>query len=165
MTLDHNIAGVPRVIRARCYEILKAVNAAAAPGKRVLIVDDERVLVLDLQRTLRMLGYRVDATAASGEEALRIADAAPPDIVLMDLRLRGRMDGIETALQLRTNHSFGLIYLTGGVDDEQRARAERTTPDAWLAKPYSQAKLQAALEAAESPRCLQPGSGDAPSTK
>jgi two-component system, response regulator PdtaR len=123
----------------------------------VLVVDDERVLLIDLQRTLQRFGYPLVAIAASGDEALRVAESAPPTIVLMDLRLRGRMDGIETVQHLRARHSFRLIYLTGGVDEQQRIRAENTAPDAWLTKPYDHAQLRRALEMAGEQ--LSPASG------
>jgi CheY-like chemotaxis protein len=99
--------------------------------------------------TLLRLGYSPIALAASGAEALRFADILPPDIVLMDLRLNGSMDGIETVQHLRALHGdFGLIYVTGRVDEEQRLRAERTLPNAWLTKPYTHQQLAKALKAA-----------------
>ena len=120
----------------------------AASGRTVLIVDDERVIALDLQHTLCRMGYRA-VTAASGEEALRVVETTPPDIVLMDLHLRKGLDGIETASQLRARCDFGLIYLTGSVGEEHKARARLTMPDAWLSKPYFLNALQEALRAVE----------------
>lgn len=89
------------------------------------------------------------ATAGSGADALRVARAFPPQIVIMDLRLRGASDGIETARQLRTMFDFALIYVTGGADSDQLTRAQTTLPAAWLTKPYTPAQLGAALRAAE----------------
>lgn len=66
----------------------------------------------------------------------------------MDLRLGGPMDGIETVTRLRARHEFGLIYLTGGMDHQQKARADCTMPDAWLVKPYELSQLRRALEVA-----------------
>lgn len=125
------------------------MNATTASEPTVLVVEDERVILLDLRRTLRRLGYPCIVSATSGVEALQVAEASPPGIVLMDLHLGDKsMDGIETAERLRARFDFGLIYLTGSVNEQQKARAESTRPDAWLLKPYVSDKLQEALQAA-----------------
>jgi two-component system cell cycle sensor histidine kinase/response regulator CckA len=123
-------------------------NAVGEPGT-VLIVEDERVVALYLQQTLRQLGYHVPATAASTADALSLAEKWPPRIVLMDLRLRAADDGIEAAKQLRAHFTFGLIYMAGSVDEDRQQRAAGTEPEAWLLKPFSPAQLEAALQAVE----------------
>jgi CheY-like chemotaxis protein len=113
----------------------------------LLIVEDERIIALDIRRMLLRHGYRVDATAASGVDALRLAREFLPRIVIMDMRLQGAMDGVAAALQLRTELEFGLIYLSGGHRD--LSAAELTHPVAFLNKPFTEAQLLAAVQLAE----------------
>lgn len=123
----------------------------AETGKAVLVVEDESAIALNLKHTLSSLGY-LSATASSGPQALQVAETLHPQIVIMDLRLRGGVDGIDAAAQLRGRHgAFALIYSTGGsVDGDWKFRAMQTSPDAWLAKPYTLDQLKAALSLAES---------------
>jgi two-component system, sensor histidine kinase len=120
----------------------------------ILVVEDERVLALDLQRTLSQFGYDVPITVSSGEEAIRVVATFQPDLVLMDLRIKGLFDGIETANRLRMLHEFALIYVSGAVDAEQQRRAEGSAPDAWLQKPYTRVQLKAVVAAALANRKL-----------
>jgi CheY-like chemotaxis protein len=113
----------------------------------ILVVEDERIIALDIRRMLLRHGYRVVATAANGADALRLAREFLPRIVLMDLRLQGAMDGIATAQQLRAAFEFGLIFLSGGRAD--RADAELAKPVAFLQKPFHEQQLLAAVELAE----------------
>lgn len=133
------------------------VSSTESPRRTILVVDDERIVALELQRALAVLGFLVPATAASCADALALAEVNPPQIVLMDLHLRGPVDGIDTALKLREKFEFGLVYMTGGVDAEQRARAAVTQPAAWLQKPYSKLQLEKALHVAETK--LRPQTG------
>ena len=136
----------------------------AIPGnepKTALIVEDERVLALDFQRTLNKLGY-VTASVSSGIEALRLAEQVSPELVLMDIHLEGAIDGIETAQSLRALGDFALIYVTGGLDVESRVRAEVAWPDAWLAKPFTPAQFAAAIERALAAHRLRPPGRCAP---
>ena len=116
----------------------------------MLVVDDEAAIALNLRYTLSSLGY-LPATARTGADALQLVETFHPNFVIMDLRLRGSIDGIEVAARLRARQpSFALIYSSGAdVDAEQKFRAAQTVPDAWLAKPYTLAQLQAALELAD----------------
>lgn len=110
-----------------------------------LVVDDELVIALDIKRTLEARGYRVPATARTGPDALLAAQSFPPEIVLMDLRLTGPMDGIATALSLREQFEFALVYVTGGgipANDRDQARLRTSEPDGWLGKPFSATELE-----------------------
>jgi two-component system, sensor histidine kinase len=125
----------------------------------VLIVEDERIVALDLRRTLLHHGYRVVATAATGEDAVHLAREFHPRVVLMDMRLRGALDGIGTARRLRLELDFALIYLSGlgcGAD------AELTHPVANLVKPFTDWQLLAAMEEAEKSLRLIPGTAPSP---
>lgn len=86
-------------------------------GRRVLIVEDENIVALDLRRRMELLGYTVVGTVGSGEQALELAAQCSPDIVMMDIQLAGSLDGIETAAILVREHSVPVIYLTLSMPD------------------------------------------------
>ena len=80
---------------------------------RILIVEDEAIVAIDVQKTVQKLGYDVPAIAFSGEEALRKTEELHPDVVLMDIVLRGQMDGIEAAQEIRERFGIPSIFMTG----------------------------------------------------
>ena len=115
---------------------------------RIMVVEDEQITAADIEDMLTGLGYAVTAAVASGEEALRQAAEDPPDLVLMDIRLKGKCDGIETALQLRQRFDIPVIYLTAHADQETLNRAKLAEPLGYLVKPFQETDLQASLEMA-----------------
>ncbi|MEX2300722.1 MAG: sigma 54-interacting transcriptional regulator [Bryobacterales bacterium] len=115
---------------------------------RIMVVEDEQITAADIDDMLTALGYSVIAAVASGEEALRKAAEDPPDLVLMDIRLKGKCDGIETALQLRQRFDIPVIYLTAHADQETLNRAKLAEPLGYLVKPFQEADLQASLQMA-----------------
>jgi len=117
-------------------------------NSRILVVEDEPIVALDLQRRLENMGYHVPAVAASGEEALASADLAAPDLVLMDINLEGEMDGVETAERIRTHHRVPGIYLTAYSNDQTLERAKVTEPYGYLLKPFDERELQTTIEIA-----------------
>lgn len=118
------------------------------PGQSVLIVEDESVVALDLKLQLKKLGYEVVGVADSGEDAVARVSAQAPDIILMDVRLRGTLDGIQAAEQLRRAHDVPIIFLTSHSDDETVQRAAQTAPYGYLTKPYQIKELRAGIEVA-----------------
>lgn len=112
----------------------------------VLIVEDERIVAMDLQQTLSRMGYEAFAIAASADEAFRRATERRPDIVLMDIRIKGERDGIETAAMLREHFGVPIVYLTAHADDATIARAKHTEPYGYLLKPVKSAELRSVLE-------------------
>lgn len=114
----------------------------------ILIVEDEVVVAMDIQMRLRRLGHHVVGLAGSGEEALRLAEAKRPDLALMDIRLKGELDGIQTAEQLRTRFGIPVIYLTAYADDVTLQRAKLTEPFGYLLKPFEERELHSTLEIA-----------------
>ena len=82
------------------------------PQANILIVEDEPIVAKDIQVSLQRLGYRVPATATSGEEAIRKTKESQPDLILMDIVLKGKMDGVETVKQIRKQYDVPVIYLT-----------------------------------------------------
>ncbi len=115
---------------------------------RIMVVEDEQITAADIEDMLASLGYIVTAVVSSGEEALRQAAEDPPDLVLMDIRLKGHCDGIETALQLRQRFDIPVIYLTAHADQETLNRAKLAEPLGYLVKPFQETDLQASLEIA-----------------
>jgi PAS domain S-box-containing protein len=112
----------------------------------VMVVEDEVVTRLDLIETLKELGYRVIAVASGGEEAIRLAVERRPDVILMDISLKGEIDGIETADRIHADHDIPIIFLTAREDDAVVQRAKRTTPFGYLIKPISPLILRTTLE-------------------
>ncbi|HEX2574586.1 MAG TPA: ATP-binding protein [Polyangia bacterium] len=116
--------------------------------KRIFIVEDQRLIAADLENTLKKLGYKVVGSVSSGEEALQKTLDARPDLVLMDIRLRGEMDGITAAEAIRRRLDVPIVYLTAYADEETIARAKGTTPFGYVVKPFNERELRATLEIA-----------------
>jgi len=115
---------------------------------RILVVEDESLLAEDIQERLKNLGYEVAAVAHSGEEALAGVAAAQPDLVLMDIRLKGKMDGIDTARVVRERFNLPVVYLTGEADTATLERAKATEPLGYLLKPIDEKRLHSTVEIA-----------------
>jgi signal transduction histidine kinase len=114
----------------------------------ILVVEDERIVANDIAESLRKMGYDVVGTAASSEECLRKAAENPPDLVLMDIRIEGDLDGIETAKRLRTRFGVPVIYLTAYADEETVARACEAEPHGYILKPFRAGELRSMIEVA-----------------
>src|SRR5882672_8971654 len=117
-------------------------------GRAVLVVEDESIVAQDLQQTLAEFGYDAFAVAASAEEAMARAAERRPDIALVDVRIKGRLDGIKAAQLLQERFGIPIVYLTAHVDDETRKRALCTHPYGYLVKPVQPVALQSAIEVA-----------------
>lgn len=123
---------------------------------RILIVENERLVAQGLSRRLSALGHTIVGLATSGEEAMTQADALQPDVVLMDIGLRGAMDGIATARRIRARAPIPIIYLSASTDAQTVARAWQTAPAGYIVKPVPNHALLATIERAlEGP--LAPG--------
>lgn len=119
-----------------------------AEQTRILIVEDEVIIAMDLRETLVEAGYAVIATVASGEEALALCIQEIPDLVLMDVHLQGRLTGIETAQQLRESYAIPSVLLTAHYDPATLAASQQAGVFAYLIKPYDQRELCATLATA-----------------
>jgi len=117
-------------------------------GYRVLLVEDEPIIALDVMQRLERLGHSTAAHVTSGHDAIARVREDAPDVVLMDIVLDGPLDGIETARQLRAIAQFPLLYLTAHGEDEALERAKETDPDGYLLKPLTDRELRVALELA-----------------
>lgn len=119
-----------------------------ARGPKVLIVEDELLVAMDIQQMLTHLGYVVFAPTASAEEAIASASATCPDVVLMDIRIKGERDGIETASVLGQRFDVPVVYLTAHADANTVERAKQTAPYAYLTRPFTEGALTSAIEIA-----------------
>jgi len=115
------------------------------PPACILIVENERVVALDLARRLRQLGYTIAGLATSGTEAITQALTHHPDLVLMDLRVPGAVDGLEAAQFLRTHLNLPVLVVSGAADATTLVRGHQVTPTGVLAKPVEDHDLQSAL--------------------
>ncbi len=116
--------------------------------KQVLIVEDERLVAEDIKDSVKSLGYDVMGITSSGEEAVKIAKEISPDLVLMDIKLDGDMDGIEAAQLIRSLTNVPVVYLTAHADDKTLNRAKITEPMGYIVKPFEDKELQSTLEIA-----------------
>ena len=120
----------------------------AVTNAKILIVEDESIVALDLENRLRSLRYSVAAVAASGEEAIQKAAETHPNLVLMDIRLSGDMDGIEAAEKIRARLDIPVVYLTAFADEDTLRRARVTEPYGYVLKPFEERGLHTAIEIA-----------------
>ena len=115
---------------------------------RILVVEDERIVALNLQQRLNKLGYDVPAIVASGDAALEKMGDLRPDLVLMDINIEGSMDGIETVRNMPLDLDIPVIYLTAYSEDSTLERARDTRPYGYLVKPFSERALHATIQMA-----------------
>jgi PAS domain S-box-containing protein len=115
---------------------------------KVLIVEDEAIVAMDIKHRLENLKYNVTGIASSGEDALKMATETCPDIVLMDIMLDGKMDGVETAEKILERFYIPIIYLTAYADEKTLSRAKVTKPYGYILKPFEEMELHASIEIA-----------------
>lgn len=110
-------------------------------GKRLLIVEDQELMAMTVASAVRRLNYDVVGSAATAERALELARQCQPDIVLMDVNIKGVMDGIETARAMRECTDAQIVFLTGACDAVSIARMEAAEPAGIVLKPFRRAEL------------------------
>ncbi|MDZ4148681.1 MAG: LytTR family transcriptional regulator DNA-binding domain-containing protein [Flavobacteriaceae bacterium] len=116
------------------------------PVIKILIVEDEMIIGANISLQLNSLGYEVSGIIPRGEEALLHLKENQPDIVLMDINLKGKIDGVETALLMQQEIDIPIIYLTANADKVNFDRAKATHPYAFISKPFKKLDLQRAVE-------------------
>jgi PAS domain S-box-containing protein len=114
----------------------------------VLIVEDEAIISLDIKRLLANSGYGVAAVASSSEQAIRAIETSAPDLVLMDIHIKGSKDGIETALHIRNAFRLPVVFVTAHADRATLERARQTEPFGYIVKPISALSLTSTIEMA-----------------
>jgi len=115
---------------------------------RIMIVEDEWVVSDDLQRSLKRLGYAVSSVVGYGENAVKNAEEDRPDLILMDIMLKGEMDGIEAASQIHSRFNIPIIYLTAYDNKSALERAKIAEPFGYMIKPFKERELHTTIEMA-----------------
>lgn len=115
---------------------------------KILLVEDEGILAILLEKQLFRMGFTVTAKVDTGEEAVREAKENRPDVILMDIKLNGDIDGIDAMLQIRETDTIPVIYITGNNDPQTRSRAGKTDPVDFLIKPIDPGTLKRAIRSA-----------------
>jgi CheY-like chemotaxis protein len=119
------------------------------PSKlRALIIEDEILIAEELKERLSRLGFSVITTVDSAEEGVAIATRERPDVVLMDIRLKGKKDGVQAAEEIRRSVDVPIVYLTAYSDPLTVDRAKRTEHDGFILKPFQRSELQSTIEVA-----------------
>ncbi len=115
---------------------------------RILVVEDDHIVAMGIKKMLKSLGYTVTGVASSGEDAISKAESTFPDVVLMDIMLKGEMDGIEAAREIKNRLRIPVLYLTAYTDDETLERAKTTEPAGYISKPFKEEDLHSNIEMA-----------------
>lgn len=115
---------------------------------RILLVEDERIIALDVANSLRKLGYTVFGPASDAAAAVALAREARPDLVIMDIHLHGAIDGIEASRMIREELGIPSIFLTAYAEDETVERASVAAPLGYIVKPFDLTELHACIQQA-----------------
>lgn len=115
---------------------------------KILVVEDESIVAKDIQNTLKKLGYEVSGVVSSGEKAIREVEENRPDLILMDIMLKGDQTGIEAAKNIKERFSIPVIFLTAYADDSTLNKAKITEPYGYIIKPFKERELQTTVEMA-----------------
>ena len=114
----------------------------------VLVVEDEAITALDIEQSLKHIGYGVVGTCDTGEAAVERANQSKPDLILMDIMLKGQMDGITAAAKIRSMRDVPVVFLTAFADEGTLSRAKIVDPYGYILKPFEEAELRTAIELA-----------------
>ncbi|MBT3605534.1 MAG: response regulator, partial [Candidatus Latescibacteria bacterium] len=117
-------------------------------GTRIVVVEDEQIVSKDIQMCLKRFGYEIAGSAASGEDAVSLVKQTQPDLVMMDVMLKGEMMGTEAAEIIRREYDIPVIYLTAYADQGTLDQAKITEPYGYVLKPFDERELQTAIEMA-----------------
>jgi CheY-like chemotaxis protein len=112
----------------------------------IMIVEDEGVVSIDIRNMLKKAGYNIAAVAFQGDEAVKKAEQSGPDLILMDIGLKGEIDGIEAARRILDRFHIPVVFLTGFADDVTLAKAQEVNPSGFIIKPINEEELKNTLE-------------------
>jgi CheY-like chemotaxis protein len=112
----------------------------------IMVVEDEGVVSIDIRNMLKKAGYSIAAVAFQGDEAVEKAELSAPDLVLMDIGLKGEIDGIEAAKRIRDRFQIPVVFLTGFADEVTAAKAQEVNPSGFIIKPINEEELKKTLE-------------------
>jgi DNA-binding NarL/FixJ family response regulator len=142
---DFSAAVSPSRMHRFAQDDSHSADSAAEAQAAILVVEDDFLVAMQVETALADAGFAVAGSAASGEDAISMASVARPALVLMDIRLAGKMDGVEAALALFREHGIRCIFATAHHDTDVRRRAAPAQPLGWLHKPYTMPAMLAAV--------------------
>ena len=116
------------------------------PKNKVAVVEDEGIVAMDISKCLTSLGYEVVFVSDSGEKVLDLFDDARPDLILMDVELKGKLNGLETARLLKEKYDVRVVFLTAFEDENTLNRIGDLSSDGYLVKPFEDEQLQATIQ-------------------
>jgi len=112
----------------------------------ILIVEDENIIAMDIQFMLENLGYKISGVVSSGEDSIKKASNMLPDLILMDIKLKGKIDGVSAANQIYKSLRIPIVYLTAYSDNTTMDRAKETMHFGFISKPFEEKELQNIIE-------------------
>ena len=115
---------------------------------KILVVEDEGIVSIDIRNMLKNLEYTIAGVAFLGEEAVQKAESTQPDLVLMDIGLKGEIDGIEAAKTIRDRFHIPVVFLTGFADENTLTKAKEADPSGFIIKPIKEEELLATIKKA-----------------
>jgi CheY-like chemotaxis protein len=118
------------------------------PEERILIVEDEHIVAMGIKRMLKSLGYTLAGVASSGEDAISKTESTFPDLVLMDIMLKGDLNGIEAAKEIKVRFDVPVVYLTACSESKIVEHAWKTGPLGYIVKPFDEKDLQKSIDVA-----------------
>lgn len=116
--------------------------------EKILVVEDDTIIALTIESRLRQFGYEVVGRASTGEDALKKVKEFQPDLVLMDIHIKGPMDGIQTAERVYGFYNIPVVYLTAYSDENTLERAQKTSPFGYIVKPFNDDTLRSTIKMA-----------------
>jgi len=132
----------------RIYDAMNSPTPLVVTKPKILVVEDETIIAMDIAMQLRELGYQPVGHAPTGEQAIELCGQLRPDLVLMDVQLAGAIDGITAAQAIRAQFGTPFIFLSAFTNNQNRVRAMAAEPVGYLAKPFEDYELRDALLAA-----------------
>jgi len=132
-------------------------NALKTGPTKILIVEDEAIIAMEIRERLESRGWIVCGTAITGDEAVRLAETTCPDAVLMDITLKGGRDGFDTAREIRRRFGTPVVFITASLSTDVLSRIGESEPPNWVSKPFDEKELFAALEEAVALSDAAPG--------
>jgi len=117
-------------------------------GKKLLIIEDEGILAMNMEISLENMGYEVVGSFFSAESAMDFLEGDRPHLIMMDITLRGELDGIEAARMIQERYVIPIIFITGNADEKTKERAMSIKPAGYIKKPINDSTMQHAIEQA-----------------
>ena len=112
----------------------------------ILIVEDENIIAMDIRFMLENLGYKISGVVSSGEDSIKKASNMLPDLILMDIKLKGKIDGVSAANQIYKSLRIPVVYLTAYLDNSTMDRVKKTMHFGFISKPFEEKELQNIIE-------------------